>query len=64
MEHEKFKQGRLGTVNIVQGLKLNTTVFASDLAIALCHGPFGSLKLYLTNSFLLCISAWIRNYRP
>lgn len=43
-EPEKFKQGSLGTVIVVQGLELNITVFASDLAVTLCHSLLRSLK--------------------
>lgn len=44
MEPEKFKQGSLGTVGPVQGLRSNVTVFASDLAITLCHSLLRPLK--------------------
>lgn len=44
MEPEKLNQGNLGTVRPVQELRSNVTVFASDLAITLCHSPLRPLK--------------------
>lgn len=44
MEPEKLKQRNLGTVRPVQELRSNVTVFASDLAITLCHSPLRPFK--------------------
>jgi len=43
-EPEKSQQGSLGTESAVQRLELSIMVFASDLAVTLCHGLFRPLK--------------------